>query len=411
MIPISTLGEGGFCIKVVGLSTHLVPRTRPYRTIFYAEIHKIMTNAYLTIKELTEAVGGSVTPRMVRHYHTLGLLPQPQRSSGNYRLYTQKDVQRLRRIVALKQQGFQLSHIQQLLQSDARVDGDWSLITQLQQQYCCVIQQLARLRQTAMALEGLLGRDRDCQSIQIDAIAQLRQLEAETQNGVGALEQLWQRLDSETTAHPEAFQESLERLLPDLSERSEIEVHLLSKLVLACGDVSLVPFVRHSPDAIAAARNALKAGSLIVGDVPAVVAGLDRTRLAHLNCSVEPLIANSHITDAADAEQVFWRDRMWQERLQQLPAGCVLVIGYAPSVLMSACALIEQGKLQPALAIGMPIGFSHAPAAKRRLIRASVPYLTIDGSLGGGLLASVTLNALVESLLEKPDCHCYLTAS
>lgn len=262
-----------------------------------------------------------------------------------------------------------------------------------------------------MALEGVLGRDRHCQSIQIDAIAQLRLLEAETQNGVGALEQLWQRLDAETTAHPETFQESLERLLPDLSERSEIEVHLLSKLVLACGDVTLLPFVRRSPGAIAAARNALKAGSLIVGDVPAVVATLDHTRLAHLHCSVETLIADSHITDAADAEQVFWRDRLWQERLQQLPAGCVLVIGYAPSVLMSACALIEQGKLQPALVIGMPIGFSHAPAAKRRLIRASVPYLTIDGSLGGGLLASVALNALVESLLEKPDCHCYLTAS
>lgn len=76
---------------------------------------KTMTSAYLTIKELTDAVGGSVTPRMVRHYHTLGLLPQPRRSSGNYRLYTQKDVQQLRQIVALKQQGFQLSHIQQLL--------------------------------------------------------------------------------------------------------------------------------------------------------------------------------------------------------------------------------------------------------------------------------------------------------
>lgn len=372
---------------------------------------KTMTNAYLTIKELTEAVGGSVTPRMVRHYHTLGLLPQPQRSSGNYRLYTQKDVQQLRRLVALKQQGFQLSHIQQLLHSDAQTDGEQTLITQLQQQYSSVIQQLARLRQTAMALEGVLGRDRHCQSIQVDAIAQLRLLEAETHNGVGALEQLWQRLDAETTAHPEAFEESLERLLPDLSDRSEIEAHLLSKLILACGDVTLVSFFRRSPDAIAAARNALKAGSPIVGDVPAVVAALDRTRLAHLNCSVETLIANSHITDAADAEQVFWRDRIWQERLQQLPAGCVLVIGYAPSVLMSACALIEQGKLQPALVIGMPIGFSHAPAAKRRLIRASVPYLTIDGPLGGGLLASVALNALVESLLEKPDCHCYLTTS
>jgi precorrin-8X/cobalt-precorrin-8 methylmutase len=124
------------------------------------------------------------------------------------------------------------------------------------------------------------------------------------------LEQLWQRLDAETTAHPEAFQESLERLFPDLSARSEIEAHLLSKLVLACGDVSLASFVRRSPDAIAAARDALKAASPIVGDVPAVVAALDHTRLAHLNCSVETLIANSHITDAADAEQAFWRERI-----------------------------------------------------------------------------------------------------
>lgn len=369
-----------------------------------------MTNAQLTIKQLTEAVGGSVTPRMVRHYHSLGLLPQPQRSSGNYRLYTQQDVQQLRRIVALKQQGFQLSHIQQLLHN-AQVEGDESLITQLQQEYCSVIQQLARLRQTAIALEGVLGRDHHCQSIQAEAIAQLRLLEAETQNGISTLEQ-WQYLDAQTTAHPEAFQESLQRLLPDLSDRSEIEVHLLSKLVLACGDLSLVPFVRMSRgvrSAIATARDALKAGCKIVGDVPAVVAALDHVRLAHLQCPVETLIANPHITNAADAEQSFWQDHLWQKSLQQLPAGCILVVGYAPSVLMSACALIEQKKIQPALVIGMPIGFSHAPAAKRRLIHTDVPYLIIDGSLGGGLLAAVALNALVESLLEKPDCHCYLS--
>jgi precorrin-8X/cobalt-precorrin-8 methylmutase len=57
----------------------------------------------------------------------------------------------------------------------------------------------------------------------------------------------------------------------------------------------------------------------------------------------------------------------------------------------------------------MPIGFSHAPAAKRRLMRSNVPYITVEGSFGGGLLAAVTLNALAESLIEKPDCHCYLT--
>ncbi len=362
----------------------------------------------LTIKELTEAVSGGITPRMVRHYHSLGLLPQPLRSASNYRLYNQQDVQQLKQIVALKKQGFQLSHIGQLLKSNFEAEVEPTLIRQLQQHYHKVIQQLARLKQTAAALEGILGRDRHCQTIQAEALAQLRLLEVETQDGLGDLEKLWHRLDAETTAHPEAFQESLQRLLPDLSDRSEIEVDLLSKLVLACGDVSLVQFVRQSKDAIAAARDALKMGCQIVGDVIPVVAAFDRTRLAHLNCSVATLIADLHITSAADAEQAFWNDEQWQEQLQQLPVGCILVIGYAPSVLMSACTLIEQGRLQPALIIAMPIGFSHAPAAKRRLIRLGVPYITIEGTMGGGLLAAVALNALVESLIEKPNCHCYL---
>ena len=376
-----------------------------------------MKTEHLTIKELTETVGNGITPRMVRHYHTLGLLPPPQRSAGNYRLYAQGDVQQLRRLVSLKQQGFQLSHIQQILQSESGEDVDQTLIHQLQLQYRKVIQQLARLRQTAAALESVLGRDRDCQTIQAEAIAQLRLIEAETQDGLGELEELWHSLDAETTAHPEVFQESLQRLLPDLSNRSEIEVDLLSKLVLACGDVSLVQFVRisrnsegHATNAIAAARDALKLGCPIVGDVPAVAAAFDRTRLAHLQCPVETLIADPHITSAAEAEQAFWHNQQWKDRLRQLPAGCILVIGYAPSVLMATCELIEQEQLQPALVIGMPIGFSHAPAAKRRLMRSGVPHIAIEGTLGGGLLAAVALNALVESLLEKPDCHCYLTA-
>lgn len=368
-----------------------------------------MKTQNLTIKELTEAVGGGITPRMVRHYHTLGLLPHPPRSANNYRLYNESDIHRLKQIVALKQQGFQLSHIQQLLKVESETDVGSTLILQLQQQYYSVIQQLARLRQTATALEGVLGRDRDCQMIQAEALAQLRRLEAES--GVGKLEELWHQLDVETTTHPEKFGESLQQLLPDLSDRPEIEVDLLSKLVLACGDVSLVRFVRRNRDAIAAARDALKSGCQIIGDITPVTAALDQARLAHLNCSVETLIANVHITNVAEAEQTFWKDARWQERLQHLPEGCVLVFGYAPSVLISACDLIEQGQIQPALVIAMPIGFSHAPAAKRRLMRSSVPYITIEGTLGGGLLAAVTLNAIAESLIEKPDCHCYLSSS
>lgn len=367
-----------------------------------------MKTEHLTIKELTDAVGG-VTPRMVRHYHTLGLLPTVQRSEGNYRLYTQQDVQRLQRIIALKQQGFQLSHIRQLLDSHSEETVDSTLMAQLQQQYRSVIQQITRLRQTATALEGLLGRDRDCQITQAEALAQLKQLDVDAQEGLGKLDQLWSNLDAETTTHPEAFQESLQHLLPDLFGYSEITVHLLHQLVLACGDVSLVNSVRLSQAAIASARDALKAGCSVAADVPVTTAALDQTRLAHLGCPVETLIDDPHITGVHETEQAFWGHDHWQQQLQHMPKGCVLVIGFAPSVLLTVCRLIEQQLIQPALVIGMPIGFSHAPAAKRRLMITPVPSITIQGSLGGGLLAAVTLNALMETLIEKPDCHCYLT--
>lgn len=363
-----------------------------------------MNAGYLTIKELTDAVGGGITPRMVRHYHQLGLIPQPERSPSNYRLYTEKDVLRLQRIVALKQQGFQLNHIRQILQ-DTTVETRF--ITSLQQQYQTIMQQISHLRQTASALEGLLGRDEHCQIMQAEVLAQLKLLEVETNSGLFGLEKLWSGLDAQVHAHPEAFAESLQSLLPDLSNSSQIEQDLISKLVLACGDVSIASFVRVSSEAIAS-REALKSGCQVVVDIPIVAAALDQTRLVHLGCQVETLIDNPHVTTVIEAEEAFWQHQQWREKLHQVTKGCVLVVGYAPSVLLAVCEAAHE-KIQPALVIGMPIGFSHAPAAKRQLMQSCVPFITVEGSLGGGLLAATALNALVESLIEKPDCHCYLS--
>ncbi|MCC5603134.1 precorrin-8X methylmutase [Nostoc favosum] len=367
-----------------------------------------MKSSDLTIKQLTHLVGGGLTPRMVRHYHQLGLLPQPVRSPSNYRLYTKKDVLRLQRIVALKQQGFQLNHIRNILEVEPDADTTVNLMGQLQQQYRAVMQQISQLRQTASALEGLLGRDRHCQIMQAEVLAQLKLLDVETQAGLGGLENLWSGLDAEIHTHSEAFSESLQRLLPDLSHRSEIEQHLISQLVLACGDVSLVSFVKLSPGAIAASRVALSSSCQILVDTQTVAAALDQTRLLHLGCHIETLIDNPHITTATEAEVAFWEHREWREKLQQVSKGCVLVVGYAPSVLVEVCEAIAKQKIQPALVIGMPIGFSHAPAAKRQLMQQEIPFITVAGTLGGGALAATALNALVESLIDKPDCHCYL---
>jgi len=128
--------------------------------------------------------------------------------------------------------------------------------------------------------------------------------------------------------------------LPDLSERSEIEKDLLAKLVLACGDVSLVNFVRVGEGAMptagyanAAARNALKSGCQVVGDIQAMpaagfayAAAFDSPRLAHLGCEIATLIDNLHITNVLEAEQEFWQHQFWQQRLQQLKPGAIYML-------------------------------------------------------------------------------------
>ncbi len=365
-------------------------------------------NGGLTIKELTQEVGGGITPRMVRHYHQLGLLPEAVRSHGNYRLYNQTDICRLQRIVALKQQGFQLNHIRHLLETEPKNNSTQTLTTHLQLQYRNVIQQIAQLRQTASALEALLGRDKHCQVVQAEVLAQLKLIEVETQSGLDGLDKFWAGLDAEVHAHPEDFQESLQNLLPDLSTRSEIERALISNLVMATGDVSLVGFIRFDSNVFVASRNALKSGCQIIADIPTVAGAFDQTRLAHLGCRVETLIDNPHISTAIEAENAFWQNQQCRVKLQEITQNSIIVIGYAPSILLSVCEAIQQKQIQPALVIGMPIGFSHAPAAKRQIMQSGIPFLTIEGTLGGGLLAATALNTLAEWVIEKPDCHCYL---
>jgi len=203
-----------------------------------------------------------------------------------------------------------------------------------------------------------------------------------------------------------------------LSQRPEIEVDVLSHLVLASGDVSLAAFVRFSADAIKAARESLSAGCTVVSDLPVITTALEQTRLVHLGCEQATLIDDPHIANVAEAERTFWQDASWQQKLGDLIDGNIWVIGYSPSVLMKLCEMLESEMLEsemlerpvrrPALVIGLPIGFSHAPAAKQRLMQLKVPYVTTEGALGGGLLAAVVLNRLAASLIEKPDCHCYL---
>ncbi|MEU9451723.1 MerR family transcriptional regulator [Streptomyces sp. NPDC048277] len=74
----------------------------------------------MRIGELADAVG--VTTRTVRHYHQLGLLPEPERLSNGYRDYTLRHAVVLARIRRLTELGLGLAEVRDVLADDAGKD-------------------------------------------------------------------------------------------------------------------------------------------------------------------------------------------------------------------------------------------------------------------------------------------------
>ncbi|MDQ0495271.1 MerR family transcriptional regulator [Paenibacillus brasilensis] len=65
-----------------------------------------------------------LTKRTIRYYEEIGLLPSPQRSEGNIRLYTQEDVDLLKKIVSAKEVlGFSLQELQRYMSAAEMLKG------------------------------------------------------------------------------------------------------------------------------------------------------------------------------------------------------------------------------------------------------------------------------------------------
>lgn len=76
----------------------------------------------LTISQLAAYAG--VTTRAVRHYHQIGLLPEPERNVSGYRSYTADAVVQLIRIRTLAEAGVPLARVHELLAADDEAFGE-----------------------------------------------------------------------------------------------------------------------------------------------------------------------------------------------------------------------------------------------------------------------------------------------
>ncbi|MFF5011780.1 MerR family transcriptional regulator [Streptomyces sp. NPDC001165] len=104
----------------------------------------------MRIGELAAAVG--VTTRAVRHYHHLGLLPEPERLSNGYRHYTLRHAVVLARIRRLTELGMGLTEVRDVLADDAGKDLV-EVLTELDED---LARQEAEIRERRQRLRALL---------------------------------------------------------------------------------------------------------------------------------------------------------------------------------------------------------------------------------------------------------------
>ncbi len=91
------------------------------------------------------------------------------------------------------------------------------------------------------------------------------------------------------------------------------------------------------------------------------------------------------------------------DKAAQLDKPLIFAIGNAPTALVRLYELIEEGKLNPALIIGVPVGFVNVVQSKELIMKADVPYIVARGRKGGSNIAACICNALLYMIDDRRD--------
>ena len=92
-------------------------------------------------------------------------------------------------------------------------------------------------------------------------------------------------------------------------------------------------------------------------------------------------------TRAIEAMRKAWR--------QGTLEGAVVAIGNAPTALLEVARLVREEGAQPALVIGVPVGFVSAAESKEAALALPTPHIVARGRKGGSPIAVAIIHALL----------------
>jgi precorrin-8X/cobalt-precorrin-8 methylmutase len=163
---------------------------------------------------------------------------------------------------------------------------------------------------------------------------------------------------------------------------------------IAVGDFGMADLMRFQRDPVPAALTALEHGAPIITDIRMVEVGIQKK--GHTN---EVLCALDFGAGIAQ-ERGITRSSAGFLALREKLAGSIVVIGNAPSALLSLCGMVKEG-IRPAVIIGAPVGFVNAAESKELLRTTDVPSISTEGTRGGTPVAVAAMNECITIFIER----------
>jgi precorrin-8X/cobalt-precorrin-8 methylmutase len=186
--------------------------------------------------------------------------------------------------------------------------------------------------------------------------------------------------DRRAVVHPieqESF--AILRSRVDTSGLPPLSRAVVERVVHSSADLDYVTDLVCDEAALRAGAAALAAGAPVVADVQMVAAGITTREVV---CRVRQATAHDGLTRSAAAVRMAF---------DEVGPGAVWVVGCAPTALFELVA----GAYDPALVIGLPVGFVGAAESKQALRESGLPAVSNVSEKGGSAVAAAALNALL----------------
>ena len=172
------------------------------------------------------------------------------------------------------------------------------------------------------------------------------------------------------------------------------ELSVVKRVLVTTADFDYADNLTFSPGAVAAGLSAIQAGCTIVTDTQMAFSGVNKRVLEKFGGRAVCFMSDPDVAAEAKARGET-RATVSMEKAARLSGPLVLVVGNAPTALVRACQLMDEGKLRPALVIGVPVGFVNVVESKELLLTMPVPHIVARGRKGGSNVAAAICNALL----------------